>query len=76
MARELGNLHIKVGANHKAIKTHHLAQYSDGFSFCVDSELKAFQAAYLYQGNRTKVQPAAPGYGWLVQIYKANNTPE
>lgn len=70
MAEELGNLHLKVGGKHKTIKTSNFFKYHDGFSFCVETELDAFQAAYLYQGLRVAVRPAAPGYGWSVQVYK------
>ncbi|MDO8728548.1 MAG: hypothetical protein Q7K26_01505 [bacterium] len=69
MARELGNLHLKVGGEHRVIKTSNFCQFGDGFSFCVVEELEAFQAAFCYQGHRVKVDQATPGYGWLIQVY-------
>lgn len=72
--RELGTLHFKVGDQRRTIQTKHFAKFHDGFSFCVDTELEAFQAAHLYQLLRTTVRPAAPGYGWLVQVFNKSTS--
>jgi hypothetical protein len=48
------------------------AQYHDGFSFTVETELEAYKAAYKYQGCKKVVVKYAPNvYLWSVQIYTA-----
>ncbi len=47
-----------------------LADYSDGFSFTVETELAAYKAAHKYQFcKKTVVEEAPPVNGWLVQVY-------
>jgi len=68
--RQLGTLRISVNGKDKAIKTHFFAQYEEGFSFCVDSELEAYQAAFLYQRQSVRVNYAPLLGKWLVQVNK------
>lgn len=65
----LGNISMKVGDKNVVIKTSNFAEYHDGFSFTVETELEAFQVAYKYRGSRVMVKPT-PTQGWLVQVYK------
>lgn len=68
--KQLGPIHKKIGDQHIVIETRELAQFHDGFSFVVDSELDAFRAAHSYQGcERVTVKPAPNVNGWLVQVY-------
>ena len=67
--RELGTLHAKVGNKEIAVKTSDLMLFSDGFSFQVENELAAFQAAYIYRNSkRVKVEPLINE--WMVSVYK------
>lgn len=68
--RQLGTLSINVNGKNKSIKTTEFEQYEEGFSFCVDSELDAFQAAYLYQRQSVRVTYAPNVNKWLVQVNK------
>lgn len=72
MTQGIGPLHLKVNGVTRTIPTSHFADFgSSGFSFCVPSELEAYQAAYIYQhSKRVNVTQAAPGFGWSVQVYK------
>jgi hypothetical protein len=52
------------------IAVDNFADYSDGFSFTVTTELEAYKAAYKYQGSKRVVVKEAPIVsGWLVQVY-------
>ena len=51
------------------MKIANFAEYSDGFSFTVATELEAYKAAYAYQGcGRVSVREAKSVEGWLVQL--------
>jgi hypothetical protein len=67
--RGVGTLHLKVDDKLVAIHTHTVLAYHDGFSFGVDTELQAFQAAYVYRHSKnTRVDLTASG--WRVSVYR------
>lgn len=68
--RQLGTLHILVNGKRKSICTSSFRQYEEGFSFCVDTELEAYQAAFLYQRQSVHVNYAPLVEKWLVQVNK------
>lgn len=46
-------------------------KYENGFSFCVDTELDAYKAAYAYRTMKiVNVLYSANCECWLVQVYK------
>jgi hypothetical protein len=52
-------------------KVTNFSDFSDGFSFTVETELDAYKAAHKYQFCReTSVKEAPAVDGWLVQVYK------
>ena len=52
------------------MKISNYADYSDGFSFTVATELEAYKAAYIYRNSkRVRVQEAPNVGAWLVQVY-------
>lgn len=68
--RQLGTLRISVNGKDKPIRTYYFEQYEEGFSFCVDSELDAYQAAFLYQRQSVRVNYAPQVEKWLIQVNK------
>jgi len=47
----------------------HYARYSDGFSFCVEGELNAYKAAYVYRhSDSVTVQESVTKGTWLVSV--------
>jgi hypothetical protein len=45
--------------------------YDNGFSFCVETELQAYKAAYEYRNMRDVKVSYAPNVKlWLVQVFK------
>jgi hypothetical protein len=53
------------------MKISNFADYGDGFSFTVETELEAYKAAYKYQGVKKVVVKFAPNVNaWLVQVYR------
>jgi hypothetical protein len=53
------------------MKISNFADYADGFSFTVSTELEAYKAAYKYQGVKKVVVKFAPNVNaWLVQVYR------
>jgi len=55
--------------NELRIKIDNFADYPDGFSFTVKTELEAYKSAYKYRTLRTVVKYAPAVEAWLVQIY-------
>jgi hypothetical protein len=62
--RFLADLGQKLG-----VQVENFADYHDGFSFTVPTELAAYKAAYLYQGSRVVVKYAPNIEAWSVAIY-------
>ena len=51
------------------------AEYENGFSFTVSTELEAYKAAHAYQHcKETKISQAPNINGWLVQVVVENYT--
>lgn len=58
-------------SNELDTKVTNFADFSDGISFTVETELDAYKAAHKYQFcKKTSVKEAPAVSGWLVQVYQ------
>ena len=56
------------------VKISNLNDYSDGFSFTVETELEAYKAAYKYKHAKNCVVSEAPNISaWAVQVYREDS---
>lgn len=63
-------MQIKSLEKNLGMKIDNFSEYSDGFSFTVQTELEAYKAAFKYRGcENTWVKYAPNVSAWSVQVY-------